>query len=246
MVLSFNATKTTKNKNNMKKFFTLSAIFATVALMSGCNDEEDSFHAIYINSDITTGNILPIYADQSGDTLRVQTTDSFEANADGGWVTFAETNSATISKAVNYAYGNVVTFKLGVKFSPNTSDATRYSNVIFKANGREAGVGYVQAHFHDILNPKGTYTDKITHKDIVFGKSVESTTMLDSIAFTLYDKATLSSDADWLTVRESSFEAGTHTVYLDIKPNDAITERTARLTLLSDNGAKSTIHITQK
>lgn len=230
----------------MKKFFYLSAIFAFAALLSSCNSDEDSYHMFSVDSDLGKTTYPDVFVDQSIDTLRIHTTDSFEANTNCDWLSFGETNSATISKKVNYAYGSIATFNLAIKFGVNNGDKARITYINFIANGRTTARGYKQWNCHNIFDPMPTFTDPETKTVAVFNKMVESTAPTDSIAFTLYDNATLSSDAEWLSAEQTTFAAGTHVVKLSIERNPTLAERAAKLTLRSENGGKSIINITQK
>lgn len=230
----------------MKKIFSLTAAFAVALGLGSCSSDEDTFHYFGIDSDLGSGVVQYVYADQSGDTIRVRTTDSFDASTDASWLRFAENGSSTLSKNVKYVYGGIESIKVPVVFDVNNSSERRVTAVDFVANGHRSTMVYVQLYYHRILTPAPTFTNEDLREGAVFSKVVESSTTTDSIAFTLYDNATLSSSDEWLSVPEQSYAAGTHTVYFNMEPNNTLTDRTAHITLRSANGAKSVINITQK
>ena len=229
----------------MKKIFSLTAAVACAVLLSGCNDKDSDYHSFGLTSSISNEGIVMVYSDQPGDVLTVQSTDSWKANTGCDWLMFTESGSSTAERHIDYAYGSAETAMLPLTFAANNTGSVRVAAIRFTANGREAGIQYVQLYFMNVTDPAPSYTDASRFAGATFTKEVEASATSATIAFTLQSAATLASDQNWLTLSETSFAAGEHEVTLTLDPNTTGADRFANLTLLSSTGAKTMITVKQ-
>lgn len=91
-------------------------------------------------------------------------------------------------------------------------------------------------------------TPKINIPEDIFtsGISVESTSQSVALNFSSNVAWSATVSADWITISPSSGEAGNNSVKVNVEENTAITERTATITLKTDDGkAAAFVKVTQ-
>jgi len=216
------------------------AIFAT-----SCEKDDDNHHYFGVTSQINGGPIVKAYADQTVDTLSIESTDTWKGTSEASWITFNDTKSQTESKTVQYVYRNIYTFSIPLTIGANTGSTLRSSIIKFDANGRTAGIQYQQAYWLNIIDPAPKFENEAASTGLKLEKEVTKSTLSTTIGFIIYNDATLASDADWARPATTEFSKGTNTVTIAMDDNTSGAARSAHLTLKSSTGAQSVITITQ-
>lgn len=209
------------------------ALVSGSVLSAGC-DSEYSVHSISF-IDNATGSI-GLYADETSDSCGIQAYDSWTASSgDTTWLTCTPTSVTVPSGYVSMEWFYVAA-------TPNTTGQNR-SAFIDVDSYYDLRLYVQQSANLNIGHPTGTSVE---------GTDVQSFTLAvnplgarDSISFTVYaDGATLGGTPNWLTLTDSVFEKGAHTVYVDVVANWTGNNRSATLTLTSA-GVSNDIQITQ-
>ena len=240
----------------MKTLFTLvSALLLCAGLTTSCDlDSKNERHQTLFFPQSPRGRIL--YADQTLDTLRVFSYDSWRLT---GVYEQPKTEwfSVTPDKAdipANYV-GN---HRISIRTTPNTTATIRTGGLRLVTTFAEfgtLGMPVRQLPYLNILRPVATFplgTDGKPSTQPVFIETVAATASTDNhIDFVLYDENTaahtLTSDAAWLTIGtiDGGLKAGKNVAKLNIEANLATTPRTATLTLTSA-GVSNVITIAQQ
>lgn len=228
----------------------LLGLAAPAALTSCDNDTPNQVHQLNFIPLQSGGRIC--YADQSTDTVGLQSTDSWTvavATPQGtpAWLTAAPESGRVEAN-------HFVTQPLALRFSANTTGAPRTARLnVTAAAGttRTIGLPVVQLSWLDIRRPAptmlrpaaGTYTPASTlHLGAtpIFIESLPYKAGTVVCGFVLYDTTdpahhSLTSDASWLTLSaaDATPAAGHHEVTLTFTENPDHAPRTARLALTS-------------
>ena len=226
-------------------YFVGMAVSAMLCLGS-CEEKDPSYHVLAATSYASGEPIVFVYADQLCDTVSLRTTDPWTAATGCNWLLFAESGKSTHSGQMEYEYGVEKIFVMPMTLEANTGSALRHAMVKFTANGRNAGLQYVQLYHMNVSNPAPKYADASSFTDATFTKKVAASAASVGVSFTLYADATLSTEQGWVSVPETSFTRGTHDITLTLQPNTSGADRTADITILSSTGAKTVIAIVQE
>lgn len=231
----------------MKRFLNL-VLCATLAmgLASSCSSEDPDYHTIGISS--TTVKTIPVryYADQLTDTLLILSTDTWQANTNASWMTFAKTNSAKCSGEVTYSYGAQFTFKETVKLQANQGADFRETDVNVSANGKTIVLKVSQSNRLNVTDPMVTPEGGNPMDVGRFVKTVDKNATATTIGFRVFNSAELTTTADWITLSQTEFAADTHTTNLTMQPNTTGTTREGVVSLKSSTGVVTDIIIRQK
>lgn len=232
----------------MRKYISyfVGVVVSAMLCLSSCNEKDVSYHILAVNSYASGEPIVFVYADQLQDTVSLRTTDPWTASTGCNWMLFSESGKSTHSGQMVYEYGVEKVFVMPMKLEANTGSAPRYAALKFTANGRNAGLQYVQLYHMNVINPAPKYADASSFTDVTFTKKVAASTASVGVSFTLYADATLSTGQDWVSLPETSFTRGTHDITLTLQPNTSGADRTADITILSSTGAKTVIAIVQE
>lgn len=234
----------------LTRFLILCAIAFSAA---ACSESTSEFHYFHVESPKTL-----IYADQSTDTLIIQSTDSWEATTEADWITpktfdFQITPDASmLQKRVMY-------------ITPNKSGKINSSYFTIKCDGRTHRRTCIQASWMNVVSPGPKYyspdgdienPNELTDFTGVgvryeMVKAPDETT--GEIIFNLYDKkATISTGDSWITLAQTSAE---HTqgslsqqfkIEFTLEENQTGADRTGTITITTQNGVTQTISIIQK
>lgn len=183
------------------------------------------------------------YADETIDSLRFYTFDSWTATSQTDWISIESDSYAN----VNYDYTTRYLCRVIVSFKPNTTGKTRVGSVLVNSYDYSYSAPFVQlgllnithpTYSVDTLNTNDSWLDKqaripeVAHFELI--DSAHWTN--DSICFTVQKNWDLvpvgETEPDWLTLDKRTDIAGKHTVKLTLTENlDTIgRETTLRLT----------------
>lgn len=230
----------------MKKVSPL-LISVMVLCFAACTESSYEYHQTYFYPQQPGGKMM--YADQTLDSTRVISYDSWTAQTTADWLSLtpAEQN-------IPAGYGMNTLVKLTC--APNTTGETRHSAILLKSFGSLAMDVY-QTAWLNIIWPTATYTNKpeaagdastgtVMDKQVSFVTTLSADSTSMKVKFRVYaDGATLQSNASWLVHKDTVYAAGTHEALLSVEPNAFAVSRTATLTL-SSNGVSTPIKVTQK
>lgn len=227
----------------------LLGLAAPVALTSCDNDTPNQVHQLNFIPLQSGGRIC--YADQSTDTVGLQSTDSWTlavATPQGtpAWLTAAPESGRVEAN-------HFVTQPLALRFSANTTGAPRTARLnVTAAAGttRTIGLPVVQLSWLDIRRPAPTVLRPAAETDTPASAVTTATPIFIEplpykagtvvCGFVLYDTTdpahhSLTSDASWLTLSaaDATPAAGHHEVTLTFTENPDHAPRTARLALTS-------------
>ena len=223
---------------------------AAPALLTSCdNDTPNQVHQLNFIPLQSGGRIC--YADQSTDTVGLQSTDSWTvavATPQGtpAWLTAAPESGRVEAN-------HFVTQPLALRFSANTTGAPRTARLnVTAAAGttRTIGLPVVQLSWLDIRRPAPTVLRPTAETDTPASALTTATPVFIEplpykagtvvCGFVLYDTTdpahhSLTSDASWLTLSaaDATPAAGHHEVTLTFTENPDHAPRTARLALTS-------------
>lgn len=230
----------------MKKVSSL--LLSAIALcFAACSESSYEYHETYFYPQQPGGKTM--YADQTLDSTRVISYDSWTLQSSADWLTLTPTE-----QHIPGGYGMNVLVKLMA--TPNTTGATRHS-VMQLSSFDPLAMDVYQTSWLNILWPSASYTTKpgagndgspigMMDKEASFAGTISADTTSMKVKFRVYaDGAKLVSDAAWLVQKDTTYAAGTHEALLAVEPNASATPRTATLTLTS-NGVSTPIKITQK
>ena len=227
----------------------LLGLAAPVALTSCDNDTPNQLHQLNFIPLQSGGRLC--YADQSTDTVGLQSTDSWTvavATPQGtpAWLTAAPESGRVEAN-------HFVTQPLALRFSANTTGAPRTARLnVTAAAGttRTIGLPVVQLSWLDIRRPAPTVLRPTAETDTPASAVTTATPVFIEplpykagtvvCGFVLYDTTdpahhSLTSDASWLTLSaaDATPAAGHHEVTLTFTENPDHAPRTARLALTS-------------
>ncbi len=234
----------------------LLGLAAPVALTSCDNDTPNQLHQLNFIPLQSHGRLC--YADQSTDTVGLQSTDSWTLAVATPQSTPAWLTAAPESGRVEA--NHFVTQPLALRFSPNTTGAPRTARLnVTAAAGttRTIGLPVVQLSWLDIRRPAPTMLRPAAETDTpasapraqrhplpaatpIFIEPLPYKAGTVVCGFVLYDTTdpahhSLTSDASWLTLSaaDATPAAGHHEVTLTFTENPDHAPRTARLALTS-------------
>lgn len=221
-------------------------------LLGSCNsDSETNFHRLALSP--THYGEIRWYADQTTDTLRLVSTDSW--HLDLAYRTPADSTRLLFAPRrfdLPAATPTGQTLPLIVRLAPNTLGRTLAGTLTLTAATpvlRPIEVRFFQFPHHNVDYPTAQYDDAT--ESTVFAENYRAADTTAYLRFTLYDRDTpthsLTSDASWLVVPDSLAQPGPgrHQVKLAMRPNLNLPARTAHLSLTA-GGVTTRISYTQR
>lgn len=223
------------------------ALFSVVSLQS-CIDDEAGNHGTMIYNR-NNSSYTELFADQILDSLHVVSYDSWTASLNFGndkeeWFTVSDLKC-------NVPADYIVTQSVIINAKPNTTGKTRVAAFVVRSSYPEYGDLSTLVYQYGWLNvsvpvpsyekqPDDSYVPK-------FEAELAPTDNIALLACTVYGEATLTSDADWLTVQneDKTLSVGAHGLKLVVAPNNTNEARAAHVTLTS-NGVSTVVTYTQK
>lgn len=229
----------------------LGGLLCCLMAFTACdNDNKNEFHRLNFYPTLSSGKIW--FADQSTDSIVLQTTDSWKLSVEtqkgiDKWLT-ATPESGTVPP--NY----IAAQRLTLAFAPNTTGKIRSALIsVTTTTDKLRGISLpaTQTSWLDVRRPQPVFPrplaqDAVSNKDNgggdplpVFVEVLNAKAGTTQCAFRLYDtdteKHSLSSDADWLIVPAESAKpaVGDHNVKITYLENPDPTPRTAHLVLTS-------------
>ena len=230
----------------------LGGLLCCLMAFTACdNDNKNEFHRLNFYPTLSSGKIW--FADQSTDSIVLQTTDSWKLSVEtqkgiDKWLT-ATPESGTVPP--NY----IAAQRLTLAFAPNTTGKIRSALIsVTTTTDKLRGISLpaTQTSWLDVRRPQPVFPRPLVQDAMrsnkyngggdplpVFVEVLNAKAGTTQCAFRLYDtdteKHSLTSDADWLIVPAESAKpaAGDHNVKITYLENPDPTPRTAHLVLTS-------------
>lgn len=230
----------------------LGGLLCCLMAFTACdNDNKNEFHRLNFYPTLSSGKIW--FADQSTDSIVLQTTDSWKLSVEtqkgiDKWLT-ATPESGTVPP--NY----IAAQRLTLAFAPNTTGKIRSARLnVTVSTDKIRGISLpaTQTSWLDVRRPQPVFPRPLVQDAMrsnkyngggdplpVFVEVLNAKAGTTQCAFRLYDtdteKHSLTSDADWLIVPAESAKpgAGAHNVKITYLENPDPTPRTAHLVLTS-------------
>lgn len=231
------------------KSIILAAATAILAF-TACSEGTNEYHSTYFYP--TGATSLTTYADQTYDSIRVVSYDSWTLNNQCDWFD-VKLSSQVNNIAVNVPSGYVNGSLLELTIQPNTTGKTRSAALQVVSSFNKIGTLQMmvsQKHYLNVSHP-AVKTD--TNGNTTFGIALSSSAKKDDgsyssfVTFTVYSAdATLTSSDSWLVPEKTTgFDTSkTQKVTFTAEPNTTGAARTATLTLTSA-GISTTISVTE-
>ena len=230
----------------------LGGLLCCLMAFTACdNENKNEFHRLNFFPALSSGKIW--FADQSTDSIVLQTTDSWKLSVEtqkgiDKWLT-ATPESGTVPP--NY----IAAQRLTLAFAPNTTGKIRSARLnVTVSTDKIRGISLpaTQTSWLDVRRPQPVFPRPLVQDAMrsnkyngggdplpVFVEVLNAKAGTTQCAFRLYDtdteKHSLTSDADWLIVPAESAKpaAGDHNVKITYLENPDPTPRTAHLVLTS-------------
>ena len=235
------------------KIKTLLAAAAVAFAFTSCdNDGGNEYHSTYFYP--MTSNGSEVYADQTVDSVRVISYDSWSLKNTCDWYqVFSNGKEAPLS--INIPAGYMSSDRLDFKIQPNTTGKVRKNPVEVVSSFHKIGTVsqmLTQYPYLNIKHPGIVYETEGNQSSYNFTLTLPASGLDMSnnkyfITFTVYaDGATLSSDASWVSPdqTEGFKKYADQKVTLSVEKNQTNADRTATLTLTS-NGISTPIIVKQ-
>ena len=230
----------------------LGGLLCCLMAFTACdNDNKNEFHRLNFYPTLSSGKIW--FADQSTDSIVLQTTDSWKLSVEtqkgiDKWLT-ATPESGTVPP------NHIAAQRLTLAFAPNTTGKIRTARLnVTVSTDKIRGISLpaTQTSWLDVRRPQPVFPRPLVQDAMrsnkyngggdplpVFVEVLNAKASTTQCAFRLYDtdteKHSLTSDADWLIVPAESAKpgAGAHNVKITYLENPDPTPRTAHLVLTS-------------
>lgn len=220
----------------MRNFLSSLLMLATV-LFASCDEVEQNYHSTFIVYPETGASVL--YADQTVDSLRFVTYDSWTLDLDGDWTSMKDEDRVGELKPGYYAVGFAE-----FTFEPNTTDKNRDCHAVLKSYGRTFRVLYRQLanlHItHPMETPDGTFKSSVSAKTLSY--------TFNFVPNSNWTMAFVGEKPDWVNWKEGttlSGKAGECKSEVTLEENKDYEDRSFTVRLTS-NGISNDITITQK
>lgn len=225
----------------------LTAAAVALAFASCDNDNTNEYHSTYFFPMQNLG--IETYADQTVDSVRVISFDSWTLTHDCDWYQVSS-NGKQAPLSIRVPAGYQSSDRLDFQIQPNTTGKVRNDLVEVVSSFDKIGTVaqmLIQYPYLNILNPRTTDKTNYDFTMIVSGAGTTSSSSKPNVSFIVYSEdATLSSNVSWLTPdkTEGFAKDNKQNVSLTIEKNETEQTREAVLTLTS-NGVSTPIHIKQ-
>lgn len=239
----------------MKKLiFTLLALVVATATLQSCLNSEDESHGISVVTRNGLG-FVEMYADQVTDTAMVFSYDSWQATVLQDVLSETPSPTAPVWYSVTpttetVPAGYLSSKSVAILSQPNNTGKNRVGGIKFStsyANNGTIGLTVRQYAWLNITTPAPVLSSNdIRTATATFAVDLLPTARETLFECTVYGQASLTSNADWLTVPAASatMRPGYNRVVLALEPNESAEARTAVVTLLS-NGVRSVVTVKQ-
>lgn len=227
----------------MCKIKSLLPLCSLLLMLSACSGDPEPHQLVPVEQPFI------LYADQTVDSVRFYTFDSWSVVPSVDWITVVGQSQATI----DYDYTKRYLFRVVLNITPNTSGETRSGTVLVKSYDYSYSSPIVQLGMLEVQRPAYTadsYLDdygiipKTAHYELVDSAHWTS----DSICFKVENGWELLFDGttpDWLQLDKTTDRKGRHRVNLTLTPNtNPAEEREAKLVLKS-SGISTPITVRQ-
>lgn len=216
----------------MKKTRILLSACSLLLLLASCTSEPENHQLTPVESSFV------LYADQTIDSLRFYTFDSWSVTSQADWIKVEEPSHAEVS----YNYASLYLWRVFVSIDPNTTGRTRSGYVRVKSYDYSYTSPFVQLGLLNVSHPFWTpdswldeqsFIPEVAHYTLT--DSAHWTT--DSICFTVENDWNLAfvgeTPPDWLSLDKSGSSPGSY------KVNLTLTENTD-----TENGREATLRLT--
>lgn len=233
------------------KTLILGALAATA--MVSCTDSKNEYHQA---SFYPLRQYIPTYADQTLDSTRVVSTDTWTFDEDCSWLTVTSNGEST-PLTFTVPEGYISSSRLDLHLAPNTTGKVRKYSLMANVQYHKIGVitqQLVQYPYHHITFPDVRLTGEGEDQKYSFSMLVTTDGKLIGMGKTPYitfvpygGDATLTSSESWVRPKQQlGFEKDkSNQIELEVDANNTDQKRTATLTLTS-NGVSTPITIEQE
>lgn len=228
----------------------LPATLTALLALTACTEATNEYHETYFYP--TTSTSRTTYADQTYDTIRVVSTDSWTLNNQCEWFDVKleqQLNNIAINVPAGYINGS----RLDLTIQPNTTGKTRSAALQVVSSFNKIGtiqMPVVQYPYLNISHPTATTAQDGTYQfNIALSASAKKSddSYSSFVTFTVYNAdATLTASDTWLHPEKTTgFTPSTsQKVNFTADPNPTGAARTATLTLTS-GGISTNITVTE-
>lgn len=233
------------------KIRTLLIAAAAALALTSCSEATNEYHSTQFYP-VTTDGIVA-YADQTTDSTRVISYDSWTLNNTADWFDVSIQGGSKNNISVTIPAGYVASTRLDLTFQPNTTGKVRQSQLAAISAYDKIGTVSTPVTQHPYLNISypAPYKETSSATTPTFSLNLSSSKsaypLTTYTTFTVYSSdATLTSSADWITPEKTSgFTASVkQKINITVQANTTGQARTATLTLTS-NGISSVITVNQ-
>lgn len=210
----------------------------TALLLSSCLESKFEMHQTYFSPQHPGG--MKFYADQTLDSVRVNSYDSWEAYLE----TPAEWMSITPTE-FELQPGYFGSARMDISMEENNTGNNRQARIFVKSY-HTISMAIYQYAWLNIQYPTPIINgENFDEQTVRFELAVGADPVNTSITFFVYqNNAQLSSDSPWVVPETTTFSKGQNTVKLNIEPNNSEEPRTAML-ILTSGSISTPIYIKQ-
>ena len=220
-------------KRIMNKLKTLLFSFCLLPFLASCVSDPERHQLTPVEQSIV------LYADQTIDSLRFYSFDSWTVTPQVDWITVEGQSHADVT----YDYTKCYLNKVILKFKPNTQGKTRSGSVLVQSYEYSYSSPFVQLGLLDIYHPTFTVDSWLNEQsgipDVAHYELIDSAHWTnDSICFNVENNWDLEfadeTAPDWLSMDKTTDIPGKYRVHLSLTENtDTENERKATLRLTS-------------
>lgn len=235
----------------MKKKIALFSFVGFSCLLTSCI--KDTYrHQVSV---VYPANLSVLYADQTSDSVKFLTFDSFQAKSyETDWIEVLNTKNNPSSAEIQNSYYNCYEVCVKLAVDPNTSSKARNGYVSIRSFSKlddwdqTAHAYFKQLGWHNVMRPEPKYglDDNQSVKTCTFVSKDSALQVVDTLRFVAYTDWTLEQpDESFIKSAVTEGKAGNNTLLLTLEPNTSSEERSADLKLKSKNGVTTVITYNQ-
>lgn len=224
------------------------ALCATGFSLQSCTGENEN-HGTSIYNNYRTPQPTELYADQTLDSIYVVSYDSWSATVkpvDGGdWLT-------ATPDACKVPAGYIVSQSVYLRMTPNNTGKVRSAMFLVDSSYPKYGTLQTNIFHYPWLNitvpvPEFKKPEGSDDVEAVFAQKLQATENSALMAFAVFSDATLTSDAEWLSIsaEDKAVKPGSYGMKFVVTPNNTSEARVAHVTLTS-NGVSNVVTYTQE
>lgn len=208
----------------MNKLFPL----ALIALLAACSPASEEYHSTYFTK--PASGIVDLFADQTQDSARVVSTDSWTLSSPADWFSLSPSTYQVPA-------GQLWSERIEVTAdAPNTTGRNKQSSFTLSTSEGSHPMPVYHYSFLEILRPElSTFVGETFEERRPVSKMHIKPECTDTvIEFRIHTPgATLRTNSSWITPQETLFDKGAHTVHLALTPRTDNAARTGSVTLTS-------------